>query len=71
MLPDLRQNIALFGGSQASQNVDEDEHRANVGRYRQGETELLGEKPVTVPLCPPQTSHGLTWDRTWTSVVRN
>jgi len=28
------------------------------------ETEVLGEKPVTVPLCPPQISHTLTWDRT-------
>jgi hypothetical protein len=28
----------------------------------QGKTELLGEKPVPVPLCPPQIPHGLTWD---------
>jgi hypothetical protein len=25
-----------------------------------GETEVLGEKPVPVPLCPPQIPHGLT-----------
>jgi hypothetical protein len=24
-----------------------------------GENRQLGEKPVTVPLCPPQISHGL------------
>ena len=24
------------------------------------EKEVLGEKPVSVPLCPPQVSHGLT-----------
>jgi hypothetical protein len=26
----------------------------------QGKTEVLGEKPVPVPLCPPQIPHGLT-----------
>jgi hypothetical protein len=24
-----------------------------------GENRHLGEKPITVPLCPPQISHGL------------
>jgi hypothetical protein len=28
-----------------------------------GETKELGEKPVPVPLCPPQILHGLTWAR--------
>jgi hypothetical protein len=32
--------------------------------YWRGKTEELGEKPVSVPLCPPQFPHGLTW--TWT-----
>jgi hypothetical protein len=32
--------------------------------YWQGKTEVLGEKPVTVPLCLPQITHGLTRDRT-------
>jgi hypothetical protein len=35
-----------------------------------GENRQLGEKPVPVPLCPPQVSHGLTWDRTQASAVR-
>ena len=70
MLPDLRQSFALFGGSQASQHIDEDEYRANVRRYRQGETEVLGEKPVTVPLCAPQIPHGLTWYWTHVYAVR-
>jgi hypothetical protein len=35
-----------------------------------GETEVLGEKPVTVPLCSPQISHGLAWDRTRVNTVR-
>jgi hypothetical protein len=30
----------------------------------QGKTEVLGEKPVPVPLCTPQISHGPTWDQT-------
>ena len=29
--------------------------------YRQGTTEVLGEKPITLPLCPPQISHLLAW----------
>jgi hypothetical protein len=35
--------------------------RATVEWYiDRGKTEKLGEKPVPVPLCPPQISHGLT-----------
>ena len=34
-----------------------------------GETEVLGEKPVKVSHCSPQTSHGLTWDRSRVSAV--
>jgi len=33
-----------------------------------GKTEVHGEKPVSVPLCTPQISHGLTGDWTWTPV---
>jgi hypothetical protein len=36
----------------------------------QGKTEVLGEKPVPVPLSPPQIPHGLTRDRTRASAVR-
>jgi hypothetical protein len=36
----------------------------------QGKTEVLGEKPVPVPLCLPQIPHGLTRDRTRASAVR-
>lgn len=32
-------------------------------------TEVLGERPVPLPLCPPQSSHGLTWSRTPASAV--
>jgi hypothetical protein len=31
---------------------------------------VLSEKPVGVPLCPPQIPHGLSWDQTWTSAAR-
>jgi hypothetical protein len=34
-----------------------------------GETGVLGEKPVTVPLGQPQIAHGLTCDRTRASAV--
>jgi hypothetical protein len=35
----------------------------------QGKTEVLGEKPVPAPLCPPQIPHGLTRDWTRASAV--
>jgi hypothetical protein len=35
-----------------------------------GETKDLGEKPVPVPLCPPQFPYQLTWVRICTSAVR-
>jgi hypothetical protein len=35
----------------------------------QGKTEVLGEKPLPVPLCPPQIPHGLTWDWSRASAV--
>jgi hypothetical protein len=38
--------------------------------YWQGKTEELGEKPVPVPLCPPQIPHGLTRALTRASAVR-
>jgi hypothetical protein len=34
-----------------------------------GENRQRGEKPVPVPLYPPQTPHGLTRDRTRASAV--
>jgi hypothetical protein len=51
------------------QHGDEEEYGALVQLYRQGKTEVLGEKPVPVPICPPQISHGLTWDRSRASEV--
>jgi hypothetical protein len=36
----------------------------------QGKTEVLGENPVPVPLCPPQILQGLTRDRTRASALR-
>ena len=44
------------------------EHRWND---TDGKTEVLGEKPVPVPLCPPQISHELAWNRTRASEAVN
>jgi hypothetical protein len=44
--------------------------RTTVEWYRQGKPEELGEKLVSVPLCPPQIPHGLTRARTRASAVR-
>jgi hypothetical protein len=38
--------------------------------YWQGKTEEPGEKPVPVPLCPPQITHWLTRARIRASAVR-
>jgi hypothetical protein len=35
----------------------------------EGKTEVLGGKPVPVPLCPPQIAHGLIRDRTRASAM--
>jgi hypothetical protein len=43
---------------------------ATMERKWQGKTEVLGEKPVSLPLCLSQISHGLTRDRTRAFVVR-
>ena len=36
-----------------------------------GETEIFGENPGPVPLCPPQKSHRPYLDRTQASAVRD
>ena len=46
------------------------EHGAPVKWCWQGKTKVLWEKPVPVPLCSPQITHGLNWDYTWASAVR-
>jgi hypothetical protein len=35
-----------------------------------GKTEVLGDKPVPLPLFPSQIPHEMTWDRTRASAVR-
>jgi hypothetical protein len=47
------------------------EYGAVVEWYWQWKTKELGEKPATLPLCPPQIPHGLFWARTWPSAVRS
>jgi len=42
----------------------------SVGRkVLRGESEILGEIFVPVPLCPPRAPVQLDWGRTWNSVV--
>jgi hypothetical protein len=35
-----------------------------------GKTEVLGEKPIKVPLCSLKISNGLTWHRNSVSAVK-
>jgi hypothetical protein len=44
------------------------EHRWN--EIDQGKTDVFVEKPVPVPLCPPQIPHVLTWGRNRASAVK-
>jgi hypothetical protein len=44
--------------------------RPTVEWYWQGKAEELWEKPLPVPLCPPEIPHGLTRARTRASAVR-
>jgi hypothetical protein len=46
-------------------------HGAMVEWYWQGKTEVLGEKPVPVPLCPPKMPRELAWHQTWNPAVRS
>jgi len=43
---------------------------AVVEWYWQGKMEVLGEKPVPVPLGPPKMPHELAWHWTWDLAVR-
>ena len=49
----------------------EDECGTLVEWYWRDKTEVLGEKPAPIPLCPPQILHGLTWDRTLAFAAQN
>jgi hypothetical protein len=46
-----------------------DEYGALVEWYLQGEIEIFGVKPVSVPLSLAQIPHGLSWNRTRASDV--
>jgi hypothetical protein len=49
--------------------VDDDDYGA-VGRMRIGRgNRSIRRKPASVPLCPPQIPHDLTWDRTRAAAV--
>jgi hypothetical protein len=43
---------------------------SDTGMILTGEIEELVQKPVPVPLCPPQIPHGLTRVQTQTFAVR-
>jgi len=42
--------------------MNEMRKKSTGGMIQTGETETLGEKPVSLPLCPSQISHELAWD---------
>jgi hypothetical protein len=71
----------LFDGSQISPACPSDNSsihlKSGMERWwkieklkKRGKNELLGEKPVPIPLYPPQILQGLAWDRTRASAVQ-
>jgi hypothetical protein len=45
------------------------EYRTLVEWYRRGQTKVLRENPVPLPLCPSQITRGLAWDQTLAIMV--
>jgi hypothetical protein len=48
-------------------------HVQRISEMRQaGENKVLREKPVPVPIHPPQIQipHAQAWDQTWASIIR-
>ena len=75
MLPDFRKSIAFWKVPRLrafvlQQHIDEEKYAAVVELYWQRKADVSGEKSVPVPLCSPQISHGLAWDRTHGSAMR-
>jgi hypothetical protein len=77
MLPDFRKSVAFWKVPRLHPFVllAKSNMKMSVGHWwdntDRGKLKYWGEKkPVPVPLCPQQTSHGLTCDRTQASAVR-
>jgi hypothetical protein len=65
----LLYGVCLFNDAVSNWTVwNEEEYRALVEWQLKNEAKLLGEKPVPLPLRPPQIPHR---DRTDDSVVRS
>jgi hypothetical protein len=58
----------LFGLLYQSWMMNDDKFGV-VGGTIAEENEVIGKKPASVPLCPPQISHYLTWSRNRAAVV--
>ena len=76
--PDIRKSSALSEGSHPSPACPSDKSSISMEISMEhwycdidnGATEVLGEKPVPVPLYPPQIPHGLVRDRSRVFAVR-
>ena len=69
-------NSALFECSRGSTACPSEKSSVNMKSSMQhwwsdtdGEKTVIGETLIPAPHCPPHTSHGLAWDRTWASVT--
>jgi hypothetical protein len=56
----------LFNGTVSCKDyiasIGAERYGALVEWYWQGKAEVLGEQPAAVPICRPQTPHGLAWN---------
>jgi hypothetical protein len=59
--------LCLWIGSSPKLYMSMESHS---GMMLTGETKELRKESATLPLCPPQIPHGLSWMQTWVSEVR-
>jgi hypothetical protein len=59
--------FCLPGQSDAWMMVSVERWWSDIDRGKKSKVQR--QKPVPMPLCPPQVSHGRTWDRTRASAM--
>ena len=61
--------LMLF--NQAVIALVKNEHGSLVDGHQQGETEVLGEKPIPVPFFAPEILRRLSWNKKRSSTMRS
>jgi len=64
-------SLDLFYLLVKEQHADGEKYGALLKWYSQGQTVVLGGNPDPVPLCPPQISHWMAWNRNRASAMKD